>query len=460
MSYLLNELRKKREADSEKPVDKILLMGLQAAGKTAIKDVVFFDKNPEDVTEYMATTHYQRQIVGDEKKSMIIDSGGQESYWNEAVTYFRYLIFSNAKVLIWVVDLSHPELFEESERRFSFTIRQFKKENKDGKIYVFCHKADIIAPDKLNAVVEHVKELLSDPKFEIDFKITTIYKKDELKKLMLQILEEASVNQEQIELVTDVEKKIEESPEFLRFLEEHQADPRVKELMEYIRPQPKQYLPSFGKAEVDVDLERFGIIEILVLDKKTLKPTIGASAQITSDKGQSLEYILALNYFKKILKSKENKIGTYGSTFTYPDGNVHALIFSLRNIYIVITSFSEITPSKKQELYRFIAQFSSTIFEKKPDIEKKKMKLEEIKVPMPQPIPVAEVTVPTSQEQIDKKLETKTEEQVKASVQLVDEKIEVEPRKEDKDTLKELHFTENDIAKMARFLCKLYEEEN
>ena len=122
MSYLFDELSGKEEAKATVE-DKILLMGLQAAGKTAIKDVVFFNKQPGEVDDYMATVHYQRQFLDEEQTSMIIDSGGQESYWNEAVTHFRHLVFSNVKLLVWIVDVTKPELFEESERRFRFTIQ-------------------------------------------------------------------------------------------------------------------------------------------------------------------------------------------------------------------------------------------------------------------------------------------------------------------------------------------------
>ena len=116
MSYLFEELQQKD--GKPKDEDKILFMGLQQAGKTAIKDVVFFGKKPEEVEGYMATIHYERQFIDDDKKNIIIDSGGQESYWNEAVTQFRHLVFSNVKLLVWIVDLTHPEYFEESERRF------------------------------------------------------------------------------------------------------------------------------------------------------------------------------------------------------------------------------------------------------------------------------------------------------------------------------------------------------
>ena len=79
MSYLFEELESKDEKATTE--DKILLMGLQQAGKTAIKDVVFFGKIPGEVEDYMATIHYERQYLDEEKKSLIIDSGGQESYW-------------------------------------------------------------------------------------------------------------------------------------------------------------------------------------------------------------------------------------------------------------------------------------------------------------------------------------------------------------------------------------------
>ena len=101
MSYLFDELKDK--TGEEKEASKVLLMGLQEAGKTAIKDVVFFGKEPSEVEEYMATIHYERQYLDEKKNSLVIDSGGQESYWNEAVTHFRHLVFS---MLIFYYGLS------------------------------------------------------------------------------------------------------------------------------------------------------------------------------------------------------------------------------------------------------------------------------------------------------------------------------------------------------------------
>ena len=146
----------------------------------------------------MATVHYQRQFLDEEKKSVIIDSGGQESYWNEAVTHFRHLVFSNVKLLVWIVDVTQPELFEESERRFSFTIRQFKKENPEGRIVVLCHKVDLIPPDKMILINQHIQESFTDPRFEVDFENTSIYYPESLRDLIFTIMAEAGINTKQL----------------------------------------------------------------------------------------------------------------------------------------------------------------------------------------------------------------------------------------------------------------------
>ena len=251
MSYLFDELKGKKEGA---PIeDKILLMGLQQAGKTAIKDVVFFGKDPELVENYIATIHYERQLIDKEKKSLITDADGQESYWNEAVTHFRHLIFSNVKLLLWVVDMTREDLFEESERRFSFTIRQFKKENPDGYIAVLCHKVDLISPEELVPLLERVKNEFSDPKFKIRFEATSIYYKDSLKELINQLMKEANLNTKRFELITNIGQKVKQSDEFQKYVVEHRDDPRIKQLMAFLTPKPQRVLPSFGEKTIEID---------------------------------------------------------------------------------------------------------------------------------------------------------------------------------------------------------------
>ncbi|MHA1218208.1 MAG: ADP-ribosylation factor-like protein [Candidatus Heimdallarchaeaceae archaeon] len=365
MSYLFDELSGKKGSATEIE-DKILLMGLQAAGKTAIKDVVFFNKEPEEVNGYMATVHYQRQFLDEEQTSMIIDSGGQESYWNEAVTHFRHLVFSNVKLLIWIIDVTKPELFEESERRFSFTIRQFKKENPDGNITVLCHKVDLVTPEQMVVIHQHIREMFADTRFEVDFENTSIYYKDSLRELLFTIMAEAGINTKRFELVSNVGQKVEESEEFQSYVLEHAEDEKVEILRDYLNPEPTPLLPTFGKLNFQLDLTDYDIIEIVLIDKKTHSPITGASSNASVSAENSMEYLVALHDFKSRIKDNTEEIDPTGDILTSDSGKVHAMLFDLANNYLIITSFSPISDERKELLFQLILKFAQSTAEVSP----------------------------------------------------------------------------------------------
>ncbi len=359
MSYLFDELKGKKEGA---PIeDKILLMGLQQAGKTAIKDVVFFGKDPELVENYIATIHYERQLIDKEKKNLITDADGQESYWNEAVTHFRHLIFSNVKLLLWVVDMTREDLFEESERRFSFTIRQFKKENPDGYIAVLCHKVDLISPEELVPLLERVKNEFSDPKFKIRFEATSIYYKDSLKELINQLMKEANLNTKRFELITNIGQKVKQSDEFQKYVVEHRDDPRIKQLMAFLTPKPQRVLPSFGERTIEIDLSEYKIIEIVLIDKATYSPITGISSYEVADVEQTMDYIIALQEFKDALKNKPTDDDSTISIVTSSSGKVHGMIVDLVSKFLLITSFYPITLEKTQIFYELIRKFAKSL---------------------------------------------------------------------------------------------------
>ncbi|MHA1405880.1 MAG: ADP-ribosylation factor-like protein [Candidatus Heimdallarchaeaceae archaeon] len=366
MSYLFDEIYGNKE-DAPKIEDKILLMGLQAAGKTAIKDVVFFNKEPGEMEDYMATVHYQRHFVDEEKKSLIIDSGGQESYWNEAVTQFRHLVFSDVKLLMWVVDVTKPELFEESERRFSFTIRQFKKENPEGKITVLCHKVDLVTPEKMVVIHQHIRDMFDDPKYNIEFENTSIYYPDSLKELIFTVMKEAGINTKRFELISNIGQKIEESDEFKSYVLEHEEDPRIQQLREFLNPEPRSLLPTFGKLDIAFDLSEYDIVEIVLIDKKTYSPIVGASSQSNVNVDKSMDYLIGLHELKSKLKELGDNIPTTGSVLSSNDNKLHAMVFNLATNFLFITSFSEISEEKKAILYELIFKFAQSTEKKKKE---------------------------------------------------------------------------------------------
>jgi len=359
VSYLFDELSGKK-GSATKIEDKILLMGLQAAGKTAIKDVVFFNKEPEEVNGYMATIHYQRQFLDEEQTSMIIDSGGQESYWNEAVTHFRHLVFSDVKLLIWIIDVTKPELFEESERRFSFTIRQFKKENPEGSITILCHKVDLVTPEQMVVIHQHVREMFADTRFEMDFENTSIYYKDSLRELLFTIMAEAGINTKRFELVSNIGQKVEESEEFQSYVLEHAEDEKVEILRDYLNPEPTPLLPTFGKLNFQLDLTDYDIIEIVLVDKKTHSPITGASSNASVSAENSMEYLVALHDFKSRIKDNTEEIDPTGIILTSDSGKVHAMLFDLAKHYLLITSFSPISEDRKELLFQLVLKFAQS----------------------------------------------------------------------------------------------------
>ncbi|TFF85231.1 hypothetical protein EU523_00165 [Candidatus Heimdallarchaeota archaeon] len=360
MSYLIDKLNEKDS--TAKDEDKILLMGLQEAGKTAIKDIVFFDRLPEEVENYMATIHYDRQYIDKENQNIILDIGGQESYWNEAVTQFRHLIFPNVKLLIWVVDITRPDQFEESERRFSFTIRQYKKENPDGLIAVFCHKIDLIKPEELSSMLGYIVDSFADNNYDIQFEPTSIHYPDELKSLIFGLMKEAKMNLQKFELITQLGKKVEESEEFQIYMSKYQENSQVQQLMDFLKPKSNsKSFPTFGNLSINVDLSTYDIIEITLIDKITLTPTTGISSQQSVSIDNSMTYILALQEFKEVLKEQKITNNSTATIISSSDKKVHGMIFSFQDNLLLITSFSPITEEKTNLFYQLIQEFYSTL---------------------------------------------------------------------------------------------------
>jgi signal recognition particle receptor subunit beta len=359
VSYLFDQFC---EEDEGIPIieNKVLLMGLQEAGKTAIKDVVFFQKNPDLIHDYMATVHYQRDYIDNEKKTIVIDSGGQESYWNEAVTQFRHLVFSNVKLLIWIIDVTRPDLFEESERRFSFTVRQYKKDNPEGLIYVFCHKVDLLQPEQMIIVYNHIIEMFKDPRFEIRYENTSIYFPDSLRELVFTLMTDAGINAGCYELISNVGTKIEQSEEFQSFICKKEDDKEIQKIMELFKPEPEQELPTLSRQEVLFDFTEHDFIELILFDKNSFSPLTGVNFLSTVSIEKSMNYILALHEFKSILEERRDQLLPKGSILISADVSAHGLLFPLKDFYLLITSFSEFSEQKRTAIYDMLFDFTES----------------------------------------------------------------------------------------------------
>ncbi len=157
--------------------DKLILMGLGASGKSSITSIIFEGKRPEDVEGYHATIQYARTPKKLIKDLQILDCGGQDSF----ITAFlgeekSEFIFSDLKVLIWVVDVSDSQNVSTSKYYFDTAINNILKFSPKASVYVFFHKIDLIKADFKQKLVDGLSEFFRPPKdVTIHFNSTSIF---------------------------------------------------------------------------------------------------------------------------------------------------------------------------------------------------------------------------------------------------------------------------------------------
>jgi Ras-related GTP-binding protein A/B len=172
VSEILGEFQKKPSED----VKKIILMGLSNAGKTCIYERVFEGKKPWELMKSAATKgiNYKNYEVGSVSKPMIWDLGGQQQYLDEYHGPLRRSIFQKASVLLYVVDASDVERYDNASIELAWAVNEILTFNKNPIINVFLHKIDLIN-DK-NAVVAYLKDLLTQNiSYEVNFYPTSVF---------------------------------------------------------------------------------------------------------------------------------------------------------------------------------------------------------------------------------------------------------------------------------------------
>ncbi|MFX1512869.1 MAG: ADP-ribosylation factor-like protein, partial [Promethearchaeota archaeon] len=134
---------------------KVLFMGLGASGKSSIRSVVFEGKSAEDVADYRATINYtrsQKSLVG--TAFQIFDCGGQESFISNFVGGQAEFIFSDVRVLIWVVDVGNVDQVSTSKFYFDHAVNNLLKFSPGASIFCLFHKTDLLLPDMRDQLLE------------------------------------------------------------------------------------------------------------------------------------------------------------------------------------------------------------------------------------------------------------------------------------------------------------------
>lgn len=157
---------------------KISFLGLNRAGKTTLVRHVLEGKEFHELenlppTEGVRTDEYlYRRLV----EISIFDCGGQkqflEGYFSETM---ERTIFSNIRILFWVIDVSDKERLDESRYWFLKTFNSLKTFSPDAKIYVLANKYDI--KDKISK--NELKEFFTEqgPMAGVTFHTTSVKSK-------------------------------------------------------------------------------------------------------------------------------------------------------------------------------------------------------------------------------------------------------------------------------------------
>jgi len=155
---------------------KIVLMGLSNAGKTCIYERVFEGRKPWELIHQTATKGitYKDYEIGPMTKPMIWDLGGQQQYLDEYHGPLRKNIFRKASILLYVVDVTDYDRFDNARIEFEWGVNQILSFNPNAKLNVFLHKSDLIH-DK-DSIVSHIKkEYAKNLSHEITYHLTSIF---------------------------------------------------------------------------------------------------------------------------------------------------------------------------------------------------------------------------------------------------------------------------------------------
>lgn len=143
---------------------KILLMGLNSAGKTSIYETVFEGKQFSEIYDLPPTRGIERkapELVGEKKKVYIWDVGGQQSYLKKYHDDPEQL-FEEVSGVVFVVDGADPERLDEARDELEWVATEYQKLRRSKNLFVFLHKIDLLQ-DRQTAFKKISEFLLDRP---------------------------------------------------------------------------------------------------------------------------------------------------------------------------------------------------------------------------------------------------------------------------------------------------------
>jgi Arf/Sar family protein len=176
----LIELVKQKDVSIERETQKVIVLGLDNAGKTAIISKIGGRLGIEDLAELKPTKGVDFQKIETPDIYLSIwDFGGQEQYRNNHLSKEKN--FLDTHLLMYVIDVQDPEKFDASFQYFKQILQILDRIEVFPYIIVLLHKydPDIRNDPEISLQVELVRDIfkimLADFKFEYEVYLSSIY---------------------------------------------------------------------------------------------------------------------------------------------------------------------------------------------------------------------------------------------------------------------------------------------
>ncbi len=180
ISLIIQRIKRKTVSEIV-PDQKIIVLGLNNAGKTAILSKFGGQMGIETLASLQPTRGISRQEVRTKDINIHIwDFGGQVDHRNEYLASPDKYFFG-LNLLIYVIDLQAPERYEESLKYFTQVIDEVLKLGESPHVLIFLHKFD---PDiredeevllNIEFIKDNIKELLKDKELNFEVHLSSIY---------------------------------------------------------------------------------------------------------------------------------------------------------------------------------------------------------------------------------------------------------------------------------------------
>jgi len=139
--------------------EKILLLGLTQSGKTSIIKTYFEGMTPEDTESLDATIKFESNSYSlNDHKIQVYDVGGQIVYLEEAIEKNKERIFTDVKIMIFVIELPNMSTYELSRQYLLRVLKNVYLYSDDPKTYIFAHKIDLISEEYRDKAVQVFKK--------------------------------------------------------------------------------------------------------------------------------------------------------------------------------------------------------------------------------------------------------------------------------------------------------------